>query len=72
MEFLFTYSFELLAAFDLIGDVMMVKGLLGSEHTFWVVLTIFTMISPFYVCYVPLINFQLERDSFSQEHGKGK
>ena len=57
LEFIFTYAFELLAAFDLIGDIMMVKGLLGSEHTAWVVLTIFTMISPFFVCYVPLINF---------------
>lgn len=35
------FSFELLAAFDFIGDLYMLRALAKSKHMAWTVLTIY-------------------------------
>lgn len=57
LAFLFSYIIEILAAVDLGADIMMLYGMVNSHHTAWMTLTIFQMVSPFFVSYVPLINF---------------
>ena len=59
-EFYFWLVFllEFTSCLDLIGDCM-VLGELFKRHPAWTTLSVYFMISPFYVSFIPLINFQL-------------
>ena len=56
-EFVFTLILEMIALFDMFGDIYMLLGMYKYGHTAWFTISIFTMLSPFYVCYVPLVTF---------------
>lgn len=56
-EFVFTLVLELIAMFDMFGDIYLLIGMYKQGHTAWFTISIFTMLSPFYVCYVPLVTF---------------
>ena len=56
-EFIFTLILEFIALFDMFGDIYLLIGMYQYGHTAWFTLSIFTMLSPFYVCYVPLVTF---------------
>ena len=43
----------------------MLYGLYMSMHIMWTTLTVFQILSPFYVGLVPFITFQLKKDSFN-------
>lgn len=53
-----TFLLEFTSALDFIGD-MLVLGELFERHPAWTTLSIYFIVSPFYVSYIPLINFQL-------------
>lgn len=56
-EFAFTLILEMIALFDMVGDIYLMISMYQTGHTAWFTLSIFTMLSPFYVCYVPLVTF---------------
>ena len=60
-EFLFNIIIELIALFDMVGDLYALTLVYKYGYTAWFTVSIFTIISPFYVCYVPLLTFQKER-----------
>ena len=41
ISFVINFAIELLAAFDLAGDIFMLYGMINSSHTAWMTLTIF-------------------------------
>ena len=55
---IFSFSLETIALFDLGGDVMFIIVLWQTHHIMWFTLSIFTILAPLYVCYVPLISVQ--------------
>jgi hypothetical protein len=57
IEFMFNLTLELIALFDFIGDLILVRALFISEHTAWFSLSVLSMMSPFFICYVPLLTF---------------
>lgn len=61
LEFAFTLLLEAIALFDLIGDIYLLIQMYKFGHTAWFTLSLYTMLSPFYVCYVPLLTFQKNR-----------
>jgi len=60
-EFAFTFLLEIIALFDMVGDIYLVYGMFRTGHIAWFCLSVFTMLSPFYVCYIPLLTFQKNR-----------
>ena len=66
-EFIFTLILELIALFDMFGDIYLMYSMYIYGHTAWFTLSIFTMLSPFYVCYVPLVTFQKNRGKLQKE-----
>ena len=60
-ELAFTLLLEAIALFDMIGDIYLMIQMYKHKHTAWFTLSIFTTLSPFYVCYVPLLTFQKNR-----------
>lgn len=56
-EFAFTLLLEAIALFDMIGDIYLMIKMYEFNHTAWFTISIFTTLSPFYVCYVPLLTF---------------
>ena len=52
--------------FDMIGDIYLLLGMYKYGHTAWFTISIFTMLSPFYVCYVPLVTFQKNRSKLQE------
>lgn len=56
-EIVFNIFLELIALFDMIGDIYALVIVYQQGHIAWFVISVFTMISPFYVCYVPLLTF---------------
>lgn len=66
-EFVFTLVLELIAMFDMVGDIYLVIGMYTYGHTAWFTISVFTMLSPFYVCYVPLVTFQKNRSKLQEE-----
>ena len=54
-----TFFLELTSCLDYIGDVIILKQFFG-KHPAWFTLSVYFMISPFLVSYVPLINFQIQ------------
>lgn len=66
-EFLFTLLLELIALFDLVGDIYLVCSMYTYGHTAWFTLSIATMLWPFYVSYVPLVTFQKKRGKIQDE-----
>lgn len=57
----FNILLEFIALFDMIGDIFALILVYKLGHIAWFTISVFTMISPFYVCYVPLLTFQKER-----------
>ena len=60
-EMVFNILLEFIALFDMIGDIYALILVYRLGHIAWFSISVFTMISPFYVCYVPLLTFQKER-----------
>lgn len=59
-ELIFNIFLEFIALFDMIGDIYALIIVYRQGHIAWFSISVFTMISPFYVCYVPLLTFQKE------------
>jgi hypothetical protein len=57
IEFIFNLVLELIALLDMSGDIILLIALFNSEHTAWFSLSLLSMMSPFFVCYVPLLTF---------------
>lgn len=59
-EWLYTFmvlSLEIFAFFDLLSDIYILIAVLAMNHTAWGSLTLYTMLSPYLISYIPLINF---------------
>jgi hypothetical protein len=56
LEFFFNFTIEIIALADLSGDLMFTTSLLMSGHLAWSTASIICMISPFLVCYLPLLS----------------
>jgi len=56
---IFDISFELIAGIDLITDIIFIKSLYLSDegHNMWLMLTLYSLISPYFVCSIPYLNF---------------
>lgn len=63
----FTLLLEAIALFDMIGDIYLMVQMYVYGHTAWFTLSVFTTLSPFYVCYVPLLTFQKNRSKLQEE-----
>ena len=50
---------EGIAVVDLWSDIYILMQLIRTGHNAWVSLTLYTMLSPYLISYVPLINFQI-------------
>jgi hypothetical protein len=50
------FFLEATSCLDYLGDILVLRQLFG-KHPAWATLSIYFMISPFYVSYIPLINF---------------
>jgi hypothetical protein len=61
IEFIFNLVLELIALLDMSGDFILLVALYNSEHTAWFALSLLSMMSPFFVCYVPLLTFQKKK-----------
>lgn len=71
IEAVFKYSLELIGLCDLIGDFYCLTIYVASGHYAWAALTIFQMLSPFFISYVPLVNYWIHLGSFGiYQHGK--
>jgi hypothetical protein len=57
IELLFNLILELIALIDFAGDLILLVALFRSEHSAWFSLSVLSMLSPFFVCYVPLLTF---------------
>jgi hypothetical protein len=57
IEFMFNLLLELIALLDMSGDILLLIALFNSEHTGWFTFSLLSMLSPFFVCYVPLLTF---------------
>ena len=51
--------FEVVAGFDLATDLLFVQQLFESDvpHNMWLVLTLYTMVSPYLVCAIPYVDY---------------
>lgn len=65
------FCLEASAAGDMVSDIIVIVQLL-EEHPAWVTYTLLTMISPFFISYTPLINFQLKGYLSKKEQNNGK
>ena len=65
-EMMFTFTLEVIALFDLFGDVLFLIVLWQANHIIWFTLSIFTIMAPLYVCYVPLISVQRSKQNPSK------
>ena len=57
VELTFSYLMELISTADMVSDIYLLQAFVASGHNAWLALTVWTMISPFFVCYVPFITF---------------
>ena len=53
-----TFLLEATSCIDYIGDVLVLYQLFQA-HPAWTTLSVYFMVSPFFVSYVPLINYQI-------------
>jgi len=55
----FDIMFEVIAAIDLTTDIAFVSALYKSDegHNMWFTLTLYSLISPYFVCSIPYLNF---------------
>ena len=60
-EMIFNIFLECIALFDMVGDIYALIIVYDLGHIAWFSISVFTMISPFFVCYVPLLTFQKEK-----------
>jgi hypothetical protein len=54
------FLLEIIAFIDLYSDIYILIHLLATGHTAWASLTLYTMLSPYLISYIPLINFQIQ------------
>jgi hypothetical protein len=57
IEFMFNLTLELIALVDFTGDLVLLAALFKSEHSAWFSVSCLSMLSPFFICYVPLLTF---------------
>ena len=57
LEFFFNLVIELIALADLSGDISFSMNLYATGHLGWFTTSLMCMISPFLVCYIPLLAF---------------
>jgi len=50
-----------MAFFDLGTDLVFVWVMYHSSHNAWFTLSLYSMISPYFVSYIPYLNYQLEK-----------
>jgi hypothetical protein len=60
---------ELIAAADLYTDLVILVQLFCTVHHAWSTITVFSMLSPFFACQVPLIMFLKEKLYRDRKHG---
>ena len=58
VEKIFTYLLEVVAFFDMGSDVMFLIEIWKAGHAMWFMLSMFTIVAPYYICYVPLLRYQ--------------
>lgn len=58
VEKIFTYLLELVAFFDMGSDVLFLIEIWKAGHAMWFMLSMFTIVAPYYICYVPLLRYQ--------------
>ena len=58
VEKIFTYLLEVVAFFDMGSDVMFLIEIWNAGHAMWFMLSMFTIVAPYYICYVPLLRYQ--------------
>lgn len=63
------FILELSATFDLLGDFYLLWAMLQKD-TAWATLTVYCMITPYFVSYAPLINFQIESWRVKKQEGE--
>jgi len=54
---IFDFIFELMAFLDLLTDILFLYILYNSEHTAWFTVALYSMISPYFVSYIPYLNY---------------
>jgi hypothetical protein len=64
LEKTFHFVLEMIAIFDLVGDIFVLIAIIKLGHYMWSVLTFFQIASPFFICYAPLINYWVQKGSF--------
>jgi hypothetical protein len=57
-EKVFSYTLEFIAAFDMISDIFFLIEIWNGNQLAWFIFSIFTIIGPYYICYVPLLRYQ--------------
>ena len=57
-EKVFSYLLEFIAAFDMISDILFLIEIWKGNQLAWFIISIFTIIGPYYICYVPLLRYQ--------------
>jgi hypothetical protein len=58
VEHIFSYLLELVAFFDMGSDIMFLIEIWKAGHPMWFTLSMFTIVAPYYICYVPLLRYQ--------------
>ena len=58
VEKIFTYLLELVAFFDMGSDIMFLIEIWKANHPMWFMFSMFTIVAPYYICYVPLLRYQ--------------
>ena len=57
-EKVFSYALEFIAAFDMISDIFFLIEIWRGNQLGWFILSIFSIIGPYYICYIPLLRYQ--------------
>jgi hypothetical protein len=57
-EKVFSYALEFIAAFDMISDIFFLIEIWNGNQLAWFILSIFSIIGPYYICYIPLLRYQ--------------
>ena len=57
-EKVFSYSLEFIATFDMLSDIFFLIEIWKGNQLAWFIISLFTIIGPYYICYVPLLRYQ--------------
>ena len=58
VEHIFSYLLEVVAFFDMGSDILFLIEIWKAGHSMWFMLSMFTIVAPYYICYVPLLRYQ--------------